>query len=188
MAITRVLIVVAFALFSTVQCKVFTRCQLTREFLKTNFHQKTFLSNWVCLVEQESNRNTSAHVVKTSRKQYYGLFQIGSEWCKEGRKGGKCNIACESLLDDDIKDDCTCALQVFEQEGFKYWSKWESRCKGERLPDIEKCPDWQYPPRASPDRFKRTPRRSGLPLDTAPYNLLNRLIRLKEYEAMNNKM
>lgn len=23
------------------------------------------------------------------------LFQIGSEWCKEGRKGGKCNISCE---------------------------------------------------------------------------------------------
>ncbi|XP_045506990.1 uncharacterized protein LOC123703135 isoform X2 [Colias croceus] len=118
--------------------KVFTRCQLTRELLKTNFHQKTFLSNWVCLIEQESGRNTSAMVVKSTRKQYYGLFQIGNEYCKEGRKGGKCNVACEALLDDDIRDDCACALQVFEEEGFKYWSKWENRCKGERLPDIEK--------------------------------------------------
>ncbi|CAG9568624.1 unnamed protein product [Danaus chrysippus] len=83
------------------------------------------------------HRNTSAHVVKTPRKQYYGLFQIGSEWCKEGKKGGKCDIACESLLDDDIRDDCACAYKIFEDEGFKYWTKWESRCKGERLPDIE---------------------------------------------------
>ncbi|CAH2098260.1 unnamed protein product [Euphydryas editha] len=158
--------------FSLCQCKVFTRCQLTRELMKNNF-SKTFLSNWVCLVEQESDKNTSVHVVKTPRKQYYGLFQIGSEWCKEGRKGGKCNIACESLLDEDIRDDCICASQIFDEEGFKYWSKWEARCKGQRLPDIQKCPDWQYP-RVSPDRFKRTAtrdRRSAVRLTADPYQL-----------------
>ncbi|XP_046972517.1 uncharacterized protein LOC124539249 [Vanessa cardui] len=156
--------------------KVFTRCSLTRELLKNNF-PKTFLTNWVCLVEQESDRNTATHVVKTPRKQYYGLFQIGSEWCKEGRKGGKCNIACEALLDDDIKDDCLCANQVFEEEGFKYWSKWEARCKGQRLPDIQKCPDWQYP-RTSPDRLKRETKESSLRLSFKPYDKLLRPMRL----------
>ncbi|XP_047510280.1 uncharacterized protein LOC125053111 [Pieris napi] len=156
---------------------LFTRCQLTREFLKTNFHQKTFLSNWVCLIEQESGRNTSALNVKSSRKQYYGLFQLGNEYCKEGRKGGKCNVACEALLDEEIRDDCACALKVFEEEGFKYWTKWENRCKGERLPDIEKCPDWQYPPRASPDRLKRNPR------NIAPStNMLAKYQRLKRLQ------
>ncbi|CAF4768644.1 unnamed protein product [Pieris macdunnoughi] len=159
------------------EAKVFTRCQLTREFLKTNFHQKTFLSNWVCLIEQESGRNTSALNVKSSRKQYYGLFQLGNEYCKEGRKGGKCNVACEALLDEEIRDDCACALKVFEEEGFKYWTKWENRCKGERLPDIEKCPDWQYPPRASPDRLKRNPR------NIAPStNMLAKYQRLKRLQ------
>ncbi|XP_047036745.1 leucine-rich repeat-containing G-protein coupled receptor 5 [Helicoverpa zea] len=138
--------------------EVYTRCQLTRELLKNNF-SRTFLSNWVCLIEQESDRNTSAMVVKSPRRKFYGLFQIGSEWCKEGKKGGKCDITCEALLDEDIKDDGICAVKVFEQEGFKYWAKWEARCKGQLLPDIEKCPDWVHPPnRASPPRDKRTAR------------------------------
>ncbi|CAH0714997.1 unnamed protein product, partial [Brenthis ino] len=179
MADRRAVILVVFLIFfSFCHCKVFTRCQLTRELLKNSF-PKTFLSNWVCLVEQESDRNTSTHIVKTPRKQYYGLFQIGSEWCKEGRKGGKCNVSCEALLDEDIKDDCACASQIFETEGFKYWSKWEARCKGQspdRLPDVQKCPDWQYPTRASPDRFRRTTRqrRSSLRFFIEPYHVFLR--------------
>ncbi|CAG9792368.1 unnamed protein product [Diatraea saccharalis] len=151
--LTNILILVISC--SLVHATVFTRCHLTRELLKLNF-SRTFISNWVCLIEQESDRNTSALVVKSSRRKYYGLFQIGSEWCKEGRRGGKCDITCESLLDNDIKDDASCAQKVFEMEGFKYWPKWEARCKGQTLPDVEKCPDWQYPsPRASPARDKR---------------------------------
>ncbi|XP_028030701.1 lysozyme-like [Bombyx mandarina] len=148
------LIVLSLYLANT-QCKVYTRCKLTRDLLKNNF-PRTFISNWVCLIEQGSDRNTSALVVKSPRRKFYGLFQIGSEWCKEGRKGGKCDIPCEALLDEDIKDDGVCAIKIFEQEGFKYWPKWEVRCKGQTLPDIEKCPDWQLPPsRASPPRDKR---------------------------------
>ncbi|GBP16866.1 Lysozyme c-1 [Eumeta japonica] len=117
------------------------------------------LHGGVCLVEQESGKNTSAYNER-SLKKFYGLFQIGSDWCKEGKKGGKCGIACESLLDDDIRDDCVCALKVFEQEGFKYWKKWDQRCKGHTLPDIEKCPDYSNPPapRASPPRKRRNAR------------------------------
>ncbi|XP_013138336.1 PREDICTED: lysozyme-like [Papilio polytes] len=142
----RVAVIILIAISVTiVECKVFTRCQLTRELLKNGF-SRTFISNWVCLIEQESDRNTSAYLAKTPRRKYYGLFQV-------------------TLLDEDIRDDGVCALKVFEQEGFKYWSRWEARCKGQNLPDIEKCPDWQYPTnRASPPRDKRTlrGRRSAL--------------------------
>ncbi|CAK1589700.1 unnamed protein product [Parnassius mnemosyne] len=149
------IILIGALIFSMVQSKVFTRCQLTRELLRNGF-SRTFLSNWVCLIEQESDRNTSAYHEKTPRKKFYGLFQIGSEYCKERRKGGKCDISCEALLDEDIRDDGICAQKVFELEGFKYWSRWEARCKGKTLPDIEKCPDWQYPSsRVSPPRDKR---------------------------------
>ncbi|XP_045540154.1 lysozyme [Papilio machaon] len=128
-------------IFAIAECKVFTRCQLTRELLRNNF-PRTFISNWVCMIEHESDRNTAAVVTKSSRKKFYGLFQIGSEFCKEGRKGGKCDITCEALLDEDIKEDSLCAQKVFDQEGFKYWSKWGTRCKGQTLPDVEKCPEW----------------------------------------------
>ncbi|KPJ14882.1 hypothetical protein RR48_03138 [Papilio machaon] len=78
-------------IFAIAECKVFTRCQLTRELLRNNF-PRTFISN--------------------------------------------------SLLDEDIKEDSLCAQKVFDQEGFKYWSKWGTRCKGQTLPDVEKCPEW----------------------------------------------
>ncbi|CAB3220875.1 unnamed protein product [Arctia plantaginis] len=150
-------IILVLTLCLGLEAKEYTRCQLTRELLKNNLFPRTFLSNWVCLIEQTSDRNTSAFVEKSLRRKYYGLFQIGSEWCKEGKKGGKCDITCESLLDEDIKDDAQCAQRVFDLEGFKYWPKWEVRCKGQQLPDIEKCPDWVYiPSRASPPRDKRT--------------------------------
>ncbi|XP_050554435.1 slit homolog 3 protein [Spodoptera frugiperda] len=143
--------------------EVFTLCEVTRELLKNKSFDRTFVSNWVCLIEQESGRNTSALTVKSPRRQYYGLFQIGKEWCKEGSKGGKCNIACEALRDENIMDDSVCALQVFEQEGFKYWTKWAARCKGQSLPDIEKCPDWVHPPEL---RGKRSIRPEDLEEDS----------------------
>lgn len=139
------------------------RCEITRELLKNKSFDRSFVSNWVCLIEQESGRNTSALTVKSPRRQYYGLFQIGKEWCKEGSKGGKCNIACEALRDENIMDDSVCALQVFEQEGFKYWTKWAARCKGQSLPDIEKCPDWVHPPEL---RGKRSIRPEDLEEDS----------------------
>lgn len=39
--------------------------------------------------------------------------------------------------------------------------------------NIFRCPDWQYPTRASPDRLRRTirERRSTVRLVTEPYNI-----------------
>ncbi|KAH9634840.1 hypothetical protein HF086_000051, partial [Spodoptera exigua] len=140
--------VVQIILFLTLclglQAKVYKRCELTRELLKNNF-SRTFLSNWVCLIEQESERNTSAIVVKSSRRKFYGLFQIGSEWCKEGKKGGKCDIACEvsKVLQRSLDFMLFYGRQTNRSEGILWIG----------------CPDWVHPPsRVSPPRDKRTAR------------------------------
>ncbi|GBP66759.1 Lysozyme c-1 [Eumeta japonica] len=115
---------------------------------------------WVCLAEKVSDRNTSALVETSSGRKYYGIFQIPSRWCRVGKKGGECDVSCESLLDDDIADDAACAVNIFHREGFKYWSKWNTRCKNDNhiTNEIYKCPDL-ISPRSSPDRLVMRPRR-----------------------------
>ncbi|KAF9803830.1 hypothetical protein SFRURICE_013107 [Spodoptera frugiperda] len=87
----------------------------------------------VCLIEKVSNRETTALTTKSNGKKAYGLYQIPSEWCKEGKRGGRCNIKCEDLLNDDIRDDTACALKIMEEHGFQYWTLWTTRCKNDNF-------------------------------------------------------
>ncbi|XP_015597739.1 lysozyme isoform X2 [Cephus cinctus] len=96
----------------------------------------------VCLVENESARNTSAIGGPNSNGSYdYGLFQInGKYWCAEGVNGGDCNMKCEDLIDDDITDDSKCCLEmIYPRHGFNAWHGWERKCKYHPLPDVTHC-------------------------------------------------
>ncbi|XP_022228192.1 lysozyme [Drosophila obscura] len=124
---------------SQTEAKLLTRCQLAKELLRHDF-PRSYLSNWVCLVESESGRSTSKSMQLPNQSVSYGLFQINSKnWCRKGRRGGICNIKCEEFLNDEISDDSRCAMQIFNRHGFQAWPGWMSKCRGRTLPDVSRC-------------------------------------------------
>lgn len=150
---TRVLVLVlCFCVNSAFSKRFETRCKLVRGLMGIGVPNDMFLGQWVCLIEKASNRNTSAFVVSPSGKKFYGLYQIPSRWCKEKKKGGDCNMKCEDLLNEDIRDDTACAVKIYHEEGFKYWPVWTTRCKNDNFitNEIYKCPDLRFSRAGSP--------------------------------------
>ncbi|XP_034478353.1 lysozyme [Drosophila innubila] len=138
-AIVLILVLLLSLSPSETQSKLLTRCQLAKELLRHDF-PRSYLSNWVCLVESESGRSTSKSMQLPNQSVSYGLFQINSKnWCRKGRRGGICNIKCEEFLNDEISDDSRCAMQIFNRHGFQAWPGWMSKCRGRTLPDVSRC-------------------------------------------------
>uniref|UniRef100_A0A034WDG6 lysozyme n=2 Tax=Bactrocera dorsalis TaxID=27457 RepID=A0A034WDG6_BACDO len=123
---------------SRVDAKEYMRCQLAKELLLKYGINKTFLSNWICLIEHESNRSTKVVKRNPNGSASYGLFQISSkEWCRVSRKGGLCDKKCEDFLDDNIDDDVVCAKRIFQRDGFKNWPGWSASCRNtQNLPNL----------------------------------------------------
>ncbi|KDR16709.1 lysozyme-like [Zootermopsis nevadensis] len=117
--------------------KKFTRCGLAKELKK---HGIKDLRNWVCLAESESGLNSNVvGSVNRDGSLDNGIFQINNRyWCKNGRKGGDCNIKCEDLKNDNIADDIGCAKKIYKRHGFNAWYGWRSKCQS-GLPDLSKC-------------------------------------------------
>ncbi|XP_018579992.1 lysozyme-like [Anoplophora glabripennis] len=116
------------------RAKVYTRCGLTAELVNRGF-SRTLVGNWVCLVESESGKDTAKLINKANGSKGLGLFQINSkDWCKFGAKGGKCNMKCEDLINEDISDDSVCARKVEKELGFRAWEGWMRSCYGRTLP------------------------------------------------------
>ncbi|XP_053967193.1 lysozyme [Anastrepha obliqua] len=132
-------VMLSCCLWTHSEAKMLTRCQLAKELLAHDF-PRSYLSNWVCLVENESGRSTSKVMQLANHSVSYGLFQINSKnWCRKGRKGGICNIKCEDFLNDEISDDSRCAMQIFNRHGFQAWPGWVKKCRGHTLPDVSRC-------------------------------------------------
>ncbi|XP_066583186.1 lysozyme-like [Prorops nasuta] len=122
------------------ESKILTPCEAVQQLTRAHI-SKTFMSNWVCLMQSESGMNTRLITGPKSASSYsYGVFQINSaKWCTRGRRGGVCNKRCEDFADDDITDDIECAKIIQDTEGFKAWDGWMKKCKNKPLPDISNC-------------------------------------------------
>ncbi|GLV44978.1 uncharacterized protein CBL_14450 [Carabus blaptoides fortunei] len=119
---------------------VFTRCELVKE-LTINGLPEDQLPDWVCLIESESSRNSSAIGGPNKNGSYdYGLFQINDRyWCIPGKLGGDCNMDCNDFIDDDITDDIKCTKKIYKRHGFNAWAGWRKRCENHTLPDLSMC-------------------------------------------------
>ncbi|KAH1014527.1 hypothetical protein HUJ05_012382 [Dendroctonus ponderosae] len=89
--------IVLVLLVYDVEAKVFTKCGLTKELLNNGF-ERSYVGNWVCMIESESAKNTSKVTERADRSKSLGLFQINDKvWCKWGAAGGKCQVKCERV-------------------------------------------------------------------------------------------
>lgn len=138
-AILTILIVASVR--SPAEGKILEQCEAVRELERARI-SRTFISNWVCLMQSESGLNTRLVTgPKSPMDSYsYGVFQINSaKWCGEGFVGGQCNKRCEDFANDDIRDDIVCANKIFNRDGFKAWDGWVKKCKKKPLMNIQRC-------------------------------------------------
>ncbi|KAK2583357.1 hypothetical protein KPH14_009353 [Odynerus spinipes] len=134
------IIVILLSFLALTEAKILNQCDATRELQRAGI-SRTFLSNWVCLMINESGMDTRRVTgPKGASNYYYGVFQISSgKWCARGRVGGICNKRCEDFANDDIQDDIICAKKIQDTEGFKAWNGWTQKCKNKPLPNIRHC-------------------------------------------------
>lgn len=134
------LIVLLLSFLVLTEGKILNQCEATKELQRAGI-SRTFISNWVCLMMNESGMNTQLVTgPKGASNFFYGVFQIRSgKWCARGRAGGLCNKRCEDFANDDIQDDIVCAKMIQNTEGFKAWNGWTKNCKNKPLPNISNC-------------------------------------------------
>ncbi|KAH8366561.1 hypothetical protein KR084_003755 [Drosophila pseudotakahashii] len=147
--------------FSSVFAKRFLRCELARKLLNQHGFERSLLSNWICLLEHESELETGKTTTNLNGSRNYGLFQINSRFCQEGRRGGTCNVKCEGLksfpreyyfvfclivaqllfldlLDENLTESATCAKRIQTSDGFRHWGGWQRYCRNtQNLPNLK---------------------------------------------------
>ncbi|XP_001607428.1 lysozyme c-1 [Nasonia vitripennis] len=128
------------ALLFQADARILAQCDAAKELARAGI-ERTFISNYVCVMKSESNFDTSKKTGPGHKASYsYGIFQISSDkWCSAFRPGGVCNKNCNDFLDDDIRDDIACARTIFKLEGFKHWKGWVKSCKNGNLPNVSGC-------------------------------------------------
>lgn len=135
-----ILSILVITIIHFLEGKILAQCEAVKELERAKI-ERTFISNWVCLMQSESGMNTRLVTgPKTASSYSFGILQINSaKWCTRGRTGGICNKRCEAFINDDIQDDIACAKIIFDREGFKAWNGWMKKCKNKPLPNIGHC-------------------------------------------------
>ncbi|XP_076625064.1 lysozyme-like [Colletes latitarsis] len=131
---------VVLTMDTCVRARILSDCEAMHELQRAGI-SRTYISTWICLMQNESGMNTQLVTGPKRASSYsFGIFQINSaKWCSRGHSGGICNKRCEDFADDNIQDDIVCAKTIMDREGFKSWDGWLKNCKNKPLPNIAKC-------------------------------------------------
>ncbi|KAH8245558.1 hypothetical protein KR032_011825 [Drosophila birchii] len=139
-----------------VSAKRYLRCELARKLLDPPYRfDRSLLSNWICLLEHESDLDTNRITSNPNGSRNYGLFQINSRFCQQGRRGGICNVKCEGnetliilviisyyvynsdLLEENLLEASACAKRIHTSDGFQLWNGWQRYCRNpQNLPNL----------------------------------------------------
>lgn len=118
--------------------KMYEQCELIMELWYEHNVASEDLYKHLCAVNSNSMFNTDS---KTSGKNVcYGIYSLCEPWwCNKTQKGGKCNLLCSNLINDDITDDVACAKIVMSSEGLQAWGTNVKSCSDQYQKKVELC-------------------------------------------------
>ncbi|XP_044757049.1 lysozyme C-1-like [Coccinella septempunctata] len=130
-----ILIFLLSVLLNQTESKIFEKCEFVKT-LRSLEVPDNQLATWTCIANYESHFDTKA---KNSNTGDYGILQLSHlYWCSDSNTpGGDCHTTCSQFLNDDIKDDVTCARHIYDVtqkqsgNGFSAWTTYNQHCKGD---------------------------------------------------------
>lgn len=108
--------------FELAKAKQYELCEFATEIFETHKVPRDEIYKHLCIVK----------ILHTSMRNgdFVGIYALGSQWwCGQESPGGRCNVTCSDLLDDDIADDVQCANLILKEQGLKGWNLNENVCR-----------------------------------------------------------
>ncbi|XP_044539541.1 lysozyme C-like [Gracilinanus agilis] len=134
----KVLLLLGFVFLSmVVRGRALEKCEFAKKAkeLGLDGYEDHSIGEWVCLVQGESNFDTSVtNHNDADRSTDYGPFQINDRyWCNGELPDGanQCGVDCSELLGDDIRKSVECAKKIVSQQGIEAWVAWQNNCQGQ---------------------------------------------------------
>nr|XP_004668881.1 sperm acrosome-associated protein 5 [Jaculus jaculus] len=134
-----VVVTLATLMVTTVDPKIYERCELAKKLEKAglNDFKGYSVGDWLCMAHYESGFDTSFVDHNPDGSSEYGIFQLNSAWwCNNGITPTQnlCHMNCSDLLNRHILDDIACAKRVVSlHKNMKAWDSWSRHCSGHDL-------------------------------------------------------
>lgn len=128
------LLTILLTFTSQIYSRKVEQCELAVALVSVARISRTLAPHLVCAAEKESGSDT-AKVLESNNRKHYGIFQIKSNDC------GFCDITCDKLIENNLNASVLCAKKIVDMKGLQYWSKWETFCKKQTVPNLSKCFD-----------------------------------------------